>query len=235
MLSDVTQAVAGKTIAEYTKIKQLYTDGSSHKGTEIFNIVCSILNKDKKLKTICLAGDIIPEGGTAACQTAAIVNQFSKIRQMLERWYKETIKMYANHNDLPDFIAQIPRKDSLCVLRTLGATILEENFSTARSTQSRTSKMIIDIARTKGITDKKLLVHHFGHCQNHIRNRWCNEVAIGFGKRSGDALAGSLPCFAPHLRISGELGNILSNPAIARAQRDHDSLNPARSNMPMTY
>ena len=86
----------------------------------------------------------------------------SKSGQLLERWYKETIKMYANHNDLPDFLDQIPRKESLGVSRTLGATISADNCSTARSTQLRTSKMIIDIARTKGITDKKLLVHHFG-------------------------------------------------------------------------
>ena len=138
-------------------------DGTEHKGTEIFNIVCSILNKDKKLKIICLAGDIIPEDGTAACQSAAIVDQFYKSGQLLERWYKETIKMYANHNDLPAFLAQIHRKDSLCVSRNLGATILADNCGTACSTQSRTLKMIIDIAITKGITDKKLLVHHFGH------------------------------------------------------------------------
>ena len=56
VLSDVTQAVSGKTIAESTKIKQLHTDGTIHKGTEIVNIVCSILNKDNKLKTICIAG-----------------------------------------------------------------------------------------------------------------------------------------------------------------------------------
>ena len=116
--------------------------------------------------------------------------------------------MYANYNDLPNFLAQIPRKESLCVSRTLDASISADNCSTDRFTQSRTSKMIIDIARTKGITDKKLLVHHFGHFQNHIRNGWCNEVAIGFGKLASDALADSLPCFAPHLRISGELGNI---------------------------
>ena len=60
VLSYVTKAVAGKTIAESIKIKQLHKDGTSHKGTEIVNIVCSILNKDKKLKTICLAGYIIP-------------------------------------------------------------------------------------------------------------------------------------------------------------------------------
>ena len=116
--------------------------------------------------------------------------------------------MYANNNDLPDFLAQIPRKESLCVLRTLGANISADNCSTARSTQSRTLKMIIDIYITKGITYKKLLVHHFGHFQNHILNGWCNIVAIGFGKRAGDTLADSLPCFAPHLRISGELDNI---------------------------
>ena len=85
VLSDVTQAVAGKTIAESTNIKQLHMNGTSHKGTEIVNIVCSILNKDKKLKTNCLAGDIISEDGTASCQCAAILNQFSKSGQLLER------------------------------------------------------------------------------------------------------------------------------------------------------
>ena len=50
VLSDVTQAVAGNTIAESTKNKKLHTDGASHKGIEIVNIVCSIFNKDKKLK-----------------------------------------------------------------------------------------------------------------------------------------------------------------------------------------
>ena len=86
--------------------------------------------------------------------------------------------MYANHNDLPAFLDQITRKESLCVSRNLGATILADNCSTAHSTQSRMLKMIIYISRTKGITDKKLLVHHVGHCQNHIRNGWCNEVQL---------------------------------------------------------
>ena len=50
VLSDVNQAVTGKTITESTKIKQFHTEGTSHKGTEIVNIVCTILNKDNKLK-----------------------------------------------------------------------------------------------------------------------------------------------------------------------------------------
>ena len=33
VLSNVTQSVAGKTIAESTKIKQLHTDGTSNKDT----------------------------------------------------------------------------------------------------------------------------------------------------------------------------------------------------------
>ena len=74
VLSDVTQDISGKTISEYTKIKQLHTEGTSHNGTEIVSIVCSILKKDNQLKTICLAGDIIPDDVTAACQSAAIVN-----------------------------------------------------------------------------------------------------------------------------------------------------------------
>ena len=39
VLSDVTQAVAGKTIVESTKIKQFHTDGTSHKGTEIVTLL----------------------------------------------------------------------------------------------------------------------------------------------------------------------------------------------------
>ena len=48
-----------------------------------------------------------------ACQSAAIINQFYKNGQLVERWYKENLELYANHNDLFDFIAQIPRKESL--------------------------------------------------------------------------------------------------------------------------
>ena len=113
VLFDVTHAVYIKTITESTKIKPLHTDGKSHKGTEIVNIVCSILNSDNQLKTICLAGYIIPKYGTAACQSAAIVNQFSKNGKLLNKCCKETHEIYSNHNDFPTFLAQIPRKQSL--------------------------------------------------------------------------------------------------------------------------
>ena len=80
------KAVSDKTTAESTKIKQLHTDGTSHEGTEIVNIVCSIFNKDNQLKNMYLTSNIIPENGTAGCQSATIINHFSKIGQLLERW-----------------------------------------------------------------------------------------------------------------------------------------------------
>ena len=71
--------------------------------------------------------------------------------------------------------------------------------ATARLGQSRTSEKILEIARQSEITDKKLLLHCFGHCFNHQRNTLCNAIVIGFGKRIGDALQDDVPSFAPHL------------------------------------
>ena len=78
VLSLVTKCLAGKMIGSSTKIKQLHTNGTSHKGTEVVNLICSILSHDNKLQTICLAGDIISKNGTVECQSTAIVNQFSE-------------------------------------------------------------------------------------------------------------------------------------------------------------
>ena len=67
---------------------------------------------------------------------------------------------------------------------------------------------MIDTSKVIGITDKKKLFHHVDHCFNHQQNGLCNTVAIGFGRRIGDALADDLPSFAPHLRTTGELMNV---------------------------
>ena len=67
VLSLVTKCLAGKMIGSSTKIKQMHTNGTSHKGTEEVNLICSILSHDNKLRTICLAGDIITGDGTAEC------------------------------------------------------------------------------------------------------------------------------------------------------------------------
>ena len=62
----------------------MHTDETSHKDTEIVNLICDILTQDIKLRTICVAGDIIAEDGTAECQSTVIVNQFSESGQPLD-------------------------------------------------------------------------------------------------------------------------------------------------------
>ena len=41
------------------------------------NVILGVITNNKKLRTICIADDIIPEDGTAKCQSAAIVDQFT--------------------------------------------------------------------------------------------------------------------------------------------------------------
>ena len=205
----VTKSVAGKYIGESAQIKQLHTDGTGHKGTEIVNIVCGILTKSNALRTLCLAGDVIAEDGTAECQSLAIVNQFSESGRLLKRWREETTTIYAKDPELPSLLAQIPRKESLCVSCILGATLSADNCSTACLGQSRRlSERIMEIAKQLGITDKKELVVHYGHCQNHMCNGWCNTIGIRFERRVLDTLQHDIPLFAPHLRIGGELNNL---------------------------
>ena len=59
-----------------------------------------------------------------------------------------------------------------------------------------------------GITDKDKLIHYFGHCNNNMKNTWCNAIPIGFGRHIGEALADDLLAFSPHLQITGELMNV---------------------------
>ena len=208
VLSLVTKCLAGQVVGSCTKIKQLHTDGTSHKGTEIVNLICRILTDDKQLKTICLAGDIIPEDGTAECQSTAIVNQFSETGRLLEGWRDMTSEIYANDPELSSLLLQIPKKEDICVSKTLGATLESDNCSTARLNQSLMSQKCIAIAKQVGINDKTKLYHSYGHCFNHQRNTLCKAVAGGFNRRIGEALAKDLPSFAHHHRISSDLMNV---------------------------
>ena len=116
--------------------------------------------------------------------------------------------MYANDPELDDLITSIPRKEYLCVSHPLGATMSADNGSTDQFCQSRTSKQIIELSRVNSITDKAKLIHYFGHCNNHMRKKWCNDIAIGFGRRICEDLEDDLPVFVPHLWINGELMNV---------------------------
>ena len=87
----LTKCLAGKFIGNYNQVKRLHSDAKIHKGTEITNVILGVLINNKKLRTICLAGDIIPEDGTAECQSSAIVDQFTECGRLLKCRSNQTI------------------------------------------------------------------------------------------------------------------------------------------------
>ena len=68
-----------------------------------------------------------------------------------------TNKMYAHDPELSALLLQIPRKEDICVSKTLGATLESDNCSTARLNQSLMSQKCIAIAKQVGINDKTKL------------------------------------------------------------------------------
>ena len=74
----ITKCLVDKFIGNLIQVKQLHSNATYQKGTEIMNIILGVLTTKTKLRTICLAGDIIPEDGTSECHSATIVDQFTK-------------------------------------------------------------------------------------------------------------------------------------------------------------
>ena len=105
--------------------------------------------------------------------------------------------MYANDPELTSLLLVIPRKEDVCVSKTLGANLASDNCSTARLNQSKMSQKIIETAKKVGITDKNELYHSYGHCFNHQKNTLCKAVAGGFNRRIGEALAEDLTFLVP--------------------------------------
>ena len=106
----LTKCLTRNSIGNSIQVKQLHSDATSHKGTEIINFVLGVLTNNKKLRTICLVGDIIPEDSTSEWQIAAIVYQFTECGWLIKGWRKQKIEMYANDPELDDFITDIPQK-----------------------------------------------------------------------------------------------------------------------------
>ena len=77
-LSLLINCLSGKVIVSYIQVNQLHSDATSHKGTEIMNVILVVLTNNKKFRTVCLASYIIPEDGTAECHSAAIFDQLTE-------------------------------------------------------------------------------------------------------------------------------------------------------------
>ena len=65
MMKILNRTLAAKEVGCSLRIKQLHIDGTTKKGKSVLGVVTTILQKNDKLKTICLASDIIPRNGTA--------------------------------------------------------------------------------------------------------------------------------------------------------------------------
>ena len=70
----ITNCLSFKENRNSRQVKQLHSDAKIHKGTEIINVILCVLTNNKQLRTIYLAGDIIPEDDTAKCQSDAIID-----------------------------------------------------------------------------------------------------------------------------------------------------------------
>ena len=113
------------------KWKQMHFDETSRRQMSLTNVVMSILNKDKKLETICLTGNIIAKDGTADVQSRAIVECFYESGELLNRWRVTTNEMYAHHPNLQSMLEDIPSADALCPSRILGGMISGDNCPAA--------------------------------------------------------------------------------------------------------
>ena len=130
ILTILTKCLAGDVGGVSKQLMQTHNNATSHKGTEIVHLNTNVLTMNDQLRTICLVGDILPAEGSAECQSTALVNLFSESGQPLEGWQKETKVMYKHDPSSPALLAEIPKKQSLCVSRMLGAALSADNCST---------------------------------------------------------------------------------------------------------
>ena len=208
VLLTTTKTLAAYEVGNAIQIKQTHSDETSKRQTGVLNVVNGLLTKDNELKTICLAGDIIPENGTAEEQSKAVVQSFSDGARLLDLWRDKTAEMFKDDTDLPGLLVMIPEKDRLCITRLLGGYISTDTCATARSTQTQIETIILDAAKEMGMTDKKKLVIHFGNCHNHIRNIWTKALEKRMKVFLTQLMQNDLDLFPPHLRISCDLYNI---------------------------
>ena len=64
-LSLLASCLVGKDIGNSIQVNQLHSYATIHKGKQIMIVVLSVLTNNKKLRTICLAGDITPKVNTS--------------------------------------------------------------------------------------------------------------------------------------------------------------------------
>lgn len=207
-LLTITKTLAAYEIGNAKEIKQTHSDETSKRQAGILNVVNTVLNQNNELRTICLAGDIIPPNGTAEEQSKAVVGSFAEGGRLMECWIAKHKDMFADDDDLEEQLEDLPTKDRLCLTRLLGTYFSTDTCNAALATQGQTETLVLAAAAEKGITDKEKLFMHFGNCHNHIRNIWVKALSNRMCVLLTQLLQHDLALIPPHLRITCDLYNI---------------------------
>ena len=204
----LTRTLSAMEVGRSLKIKQLHADETTKRGKSVLGVVTTILQENNKLKTICLAGDIIPENGTAEVQTKEIILSFAEGGRFLDDWREQTKMMYANDPDLNEMLNQIPGRERLCVSRLLKVFYTSDTCGAARKGQRLFAQTVINMCREMGITDEKELVIYIVNCQQHIRNILVKALKSWLQKRTSDLIEFDKQNFPSHLRLTTDIMNI---------------------------
>jgi len=204
VLALVTKHLAAQQIGKAKEWKQLHTDETQRRQTSIANVVMGVLDKDNKLKTICLTGSIIAEDGTAEEQSKAIIAAFGESRKMLEDWRKETKEMYA---DMPEHLDDLAKGEDMDPSRMCGGTVSHDTCSTANLTGEKLGDLILELGKKKGLSKEQLVIFQ-GNCFNHLRNVWLKQVENYLGRKLEDVMKIELGLLPPHLRVSCYLSEL---------------------------
>jgi len=125
----VTKTIATYQLASVSEYKQLFTDGTSHRQTEIQNAVVGILTNGG-YKMITLSSGILLENETSKSVTASITCTFEEGRSLLKKWRDITSQLYPRQEDL---LQLIPAADDLSLAKLAkGGLINTDGANAAR-------------------------------------------------------------------------------------------------------
>ena len=207
VLSQLTRTLAAKRLGDTKEWKQLHSDETGRRQMNITNVVVGILNKDKKLETVCLTGSIIAEDGTADVQSRAIIESFFESGEFLNKWRETTKELHSDHPDLQSMLDEIPSAEASCPTKMLGGMISGDNCPAAMKTRNNLADHIVDLGREKGYSGDELLIYT-GNCQQHMRNVGVGAVCKMLDRKLTQLLKHDLGLIPSHLRVKCDMMNV---------------------------
>ena len=155
ILLRTTKTLAAYCLGNARSSKQLHTDETGCRQTQLVNVVINIINETGDLKSICLSGSIISEDSTAQEQSRSIISSFGEAGQLLRKWKDVTSEMFPNCQDLIDMI---PDPSDMSPTKLLGGMVSTDTCNTDRLIRQTICDAIIQEGRDAGYDDNDLRV-----------------------------------------------------------------------------